>query len=168
MGTELASHLFFSRWSLWRISGTCMRIIVLLAVRAVQSTITLFVNGTLTLDRFFTAHGTGALTDAGRKKIGGTLVAYSHCVVAQAKHRRIRRWDGLWAVYDASLRWRVLQRRRQQREARFQESLQAAGDQDREALQAALESLQAATTLEVASSPCKVHLLLLQQHTCLE
>lgn len=71
-------------------------------------------------------------------------------------------------MYDASLRWRVLQRRRQQREARYQESLQAAGDQDREALQGALESLQAATTLEVGSIlihlQCPRRLLLLTLH----
>ena len=71
-----------------------------------------------------------------------------HCPV-QAKHRRIRRWDGLWAVYDASLRWRALQRRRQQREVRYQESLQAAGEVDRDAIQSALSALQKATSLEV-------------------
>ncbi len=71
----------------------------------------------------------------------------------QAKHRRIRRWDVLWAVYDASLRWRALQRRREAREVRYRESLGAAPAEDQEALREALDALLAADSLEARLLP---------------
>lgn len=35
--------------------------------------------------------------------------------LAQAKHRRIRRWDVLWAVFNSAVRFFDMYRRRQQR-----------------------------------------------------
>lgn len=34
---------------------------------------------------------------------------------AQAKHRRIRRWDVLWAVFNCAVRYFDMHKRRQQR-----------------------------------------------------
>jgi hypothetical protein len=36
-------------------------------------------------------------------------------LIVQAKHRRIRRWDVLWAVYNSAVRFFDMYRRRQQR-----------------------------------------------------
>jgi len=67
----------------------------------------------------------------------------------QAKHRRIRRWEVLWAVYATSLRWRALQRRRETRAAVFRASLEKAPPAEAGPLQEALDALLAAQTLEV-------------------
>ena len=37
----------------------------------------------------------------------------------QAKHRRLRRWDALWAVHDLSAKWRAMVKRRERRMEAF-------------------------------------------------
>jgi len=41
----------------------------------------------------------------------------------QAKHRQLRRWDVLWAVYDLSSKWRALVRRKEKRMEVYRSSL---------------------------------------------
>ena len=37
----------------------------------------------------------------------------------QAKHRKLRRWDALWAVHDLSAKWRAMVKRRERRMEAF-------------------------------------------------
>jgi hypothetical protein len=41
----------------------------------------------------------------------------------QAKHRQLRRWDVLWAVYDLSSKWRAMVRRKEKRMEVYRSSL---------------------------------------------
>eukprot|EP00887_Chlorella_sp_A99_P000019 scaffold16.g19.t1 len=67
----------------------------------------------------------------------------------QARHRRIRRWDVLWAVEELAERWRTLQRRREARAAAYERALSAARDDwEQGMLQRCLELLQEGTSLE--------------------
>ena len=51
----------------------------------------------------------------------------SSCVrelgAAQAKPRRIRRWDVLWRVYDLAVQWRALAKRQEARQADVEEAM---------------------------------------------
>lgn len=67
----------------------------------------------------------------------------------QAKHRRVRRWEVLWGVHSASLKWRALQRRRETRAAVYRATLERAPQDDKPALEEALDSLLSAQSLEV-------------------
>ena len=67
----------------------------------------------------------------------------------QAKHRRIRRWEVLWGVHSASLKWRALQRRRETRAAVYRATLERAPQDEKPALEEALDSLLSAQSLEV-------------------
>ncbi len=73
--------------------------------------------------------------------------------VAQAKHRRIRRWDILWKVYDLAVQWRALARRQEARQAAYAEAMDRpeATDDDRQAMDGLLEKLKDADSPEVSS-----------------
>ena len=66
-----------------------------------------------------------AVNNSGRRS-GGLLVACG-CAkelgAAQAKHRRIRRWDVLWRVYDLAVQWRALAKRQEARQADVEEAM---------------------------------------------
>lgn len=72
--------------------------------------------------------------------------------VAQAKHRRIRRWDILWKVHDLAAQWRALARRQEARLAAYAEAMDRpeATDADREAMDGLIEQLKAADGPEVS------------------
>ena len=73
--------------------------------------------------------------------------------VAQAKHRRIRRWDILWKVYDLAAQWRALARRQEARQAAYAEAMDRpeASEDDRVAMDGLIELLTAADSPEVGS-----------------
>jgi hypothetical protein len=50
------------------------------------------------------------------------------CCVLQARHRRIRRWDVLWAVYDYALKYRQLKQRKALRRRAYEAALQPRPD----------------------------------------
>ena len=76
----------------------------------------------------------------------------------QAKHRRVRRWDVLYAVQALALRWRALARRKEVRQRALQDALdRLGGDNDddeavlaqKRALDRLMLALQEADTPEV-------------------
>lgn len=84
----------------------------------------------------------------------------------QAKHRRFRRWDVLWAVHDLAAKWRALVRRKEKRSGVFKAALGRcqALEEDREgspdpqltelaeAIQGCLNQLPEATSMEVSDA----------------
>ena len=70
---------------------------------------------------------------------------------AQAKHRRIRRWDILWRVYDLAVQWRALAKRQEARQADVEEAMDhpEATAADREVLDGLKEAFHNARTPEV-------------------
>jgi hypothetical protein len=50
------------------------------------------------------------------------------CCLLQARHRRIRRWDVLWSVYDYALKYRQLQQRKALRRKAYEAALQPRPD----------------------------------------
>ena len=70
---------------------------------------------------------------------------------AQAKHRRIRRWDVLWRVYDLAVQWRALAKRQEARQADVEEAMDhpEATAADREMLDGLKEAFHNARTPEV-------------------
>lgn len=67
----------------------------------------------------------------------------------QAQHRRIRRWDVMWCVRQLSLRWRQLQRQRRQQQRQIEAKMQqAVSDAERQMLEACLDGLKQANTME--------------------
>ena len=70
---------------------------------------------------------------------------------AQAKHRRIRRWDILWRVYDLAVQWRALAKRQEARQADVEEAMDnpEATAADREMLDGLKEAFRNARTPEV-------------------
>ena len=84
-------------------------------------------------------------------------MTYIYCnLCAQAKHRRVRRWEVLWAVQALALRWRALARRKEVRARALQEAMarlegneEEAAAAQRMALDRLLEALQDADTPEV-------------------
>ena len=87
-----------------------------------------------------------------RSAASSLLVLTSLCA-AQAKHRRIRRWDILWKVYDLAAQWRALARRQEARQAAYAEAMDRpeATDADRISMDGLLEQLTAADSPEVGS-----------------
>jgi len=68
----------------------------------------------------------------------------------QAKHRRPRRWEVLWAVWDSSKTFAKLVKRRQVRTSAYDAALaQATSDEERDAILACLEGLSEARSPEV-------------------
>ena len=61
----------------------------------------------------------------------------------------MQRYDALWAVHHYSLKWRAMQRRREVRHSAFEEALAEAIDDDKPAIQACLDALEAAQSFEV-------------------
>jgi transcription elongation factor SPT6 len=72
----------------------------------------------------------------------------------QAIHRRIRRWDILWKVYDLAVQWRALARRQEARAAVIEEAKDRPGatDSDYEALSTLSEAVRTAQSPEVRLS----------------
>ena len=70
---------------------------------------------------------------------------------AQAKHRRIRRWDLLWLVRSWAARWCALERRKQARAAAYQAAMERADlpEPERAAMEACLHALVEADSQEV-------------------
>ena len=70
---------------------------------------------------------------------------------AQAKHRRIRRWDVLWRVLDLAVQWRALAKRQEARQAGVEEAMDhpEATAADREMLDGLKEAFHTARTPEV-------------------
>lgn len=69
----------------------------------------------------------------------------------QAMHRRIRRWDILWKVYDLAVQWRALARRQEARAAGIEEAKDRpeATEEDYEALSTLSEAVRTAQSPEV-------------------
>ena len=70
---------------------------------------------------------------------------------AQAKHRRIRRWDVMWRVYDLAVQWRALAKRQEARQADVEEAMDhpEATAADREMLDGLKEAFHNARSPEV-------------------
>ena len=76
---------------------------------------------------------------------------YSAAGVLQAMHRRIRRWDILWKVYELAVQWRALARRQEARAAGIEEAKDRpeATEEDYEALSTLSEAVRNAQSPEV-------------------
>ena len=74
---------------------------------------------------------------------------------AQAKHRRVRRWDLLWLVRAWAARWCALERRKQARAAAYQAAMERPDlpEPERAALEACLHALLEADSQEVHHKP---------------
>ena len=89
----------------------------------------------------------------------------------QAMHRRIRRWDILWKVYDLAVQWRALARRQEARAAGIEEAKDRpeATEEDYEALSTLSEAVRTAQSPEVRLSARHITIiagLLIHQNLC--
>ena len=85
----------------------------------------------------------------------------------QAKHRRLRRWDVLWAVYDLSSKWRALVKRKKKRAEVYKASLDRwqplASEEDPrvqqlcESIQSCIDEAVEANSMEVLLNLCHSH-----------
>jgi hypothetical protein len=79
-------------------------------------------------------------------------VAYYPEGSVQAKHRRPRRWEVLWAVWENSKRFAKLIRRRQARTTAYEKALEVAtSEEETDAVMGCLAALGEATTSEAIS-----------------
>ena len=90
----------------------------------------------------------------------------------QAKHRRLRRWEVLWAVYDLSSKWRALVKRKEKRLEAYRIAAArldtlASENPDFEAdissvkasVQSCVEAATEAQTMDVSQTPPRSHFL---------
>ena len=87
--------------------------------------------------------GGGGLVQVGRP------VHQQACpLCAQARDRRIRRFDVLFTVYQLAQRWRALQRRREARLAAYERALDVAAGEERDAIQRCVDLLREASSMQ--------------------